>query len=125
AMTFMTRIAELYTAYITGAEPAPSKAADLRTLYESEIAYRDSTRFQSDKEHWAQRVAGLEEGSSLAGRSAPPSPVNGIVSAALSEEQDSLLSEAVARYASSPAAMLIAGFAAYLAQLTGTEEVIL
>ncbi|WP_425298896.1 amino acid adenylation domain-containing protein [Nocardia cyriacigeorgica] len=125
AMTFMTRIAELYTAYVTGAEPAPSKAADLRTLYESEIAYRDSTRFQSDKEHWAQRVAGLEEGSSLAGRSAPPSPVNGIVSAALSEEQDSLLTEAVARHDSSPAAMLIAGFAAYLAQLTGNEEVIL
>lgn len=75
AMTFMNRIAELYTAEVTGTEPSPAKATDLKTLYESEIAYRDSSRFESDKQHWAERVAGLEEGSSLAGRSAPPAPV--------------------------------------------------
>ncbi|MGV9614814.1 amino acid adenylation domain-containing protein, partial [Nocardia xishanensis] len=125
AMTFVTRIAEHYTAAVNGVEPAPAKAADLKSLLESELAYRDSARFQSDKEHWAERVAGLEEGSSLAGRSAPPAPVNGVSSAALSTEQDALLAEAVARHDNSPAGLLIAGFATYLAQLTGVEDVIL
>ncbi|MGN2635816.1 amino acid adenylation domain-containing protein [Nocardia takedensis] len=125
AMTFMQRIAELYTAAVNGETAAPAKATDLRTLYEQEIAYRDSSRFQSDKAHWAERVAGLEEGSSLAGRSAPPSPVNGVASAALSAEQDDLLAAAVRRYDSSPAGLLIAGFAGYLAQLTGAQDVIL
>ncbi|MEG8180822.1 amino acid adenylation domain-containing protein, partial [Nocardia terpenica] len=125
AMTNMNRIAELYTAYASGAEPTPSKAADLRTLVESEFAYRDSTRFQSDKQYWAQRVAGLEEGSSLTGRSAPPAPLNGVVTAALSDERNALLEAAVRRHDSSPAGLLIAAFAAYLAQWTGTEDVIL
>ncbi|WP_245910083.1 non-ribosomal peptide synthetase, partial [Nocardia amikacinitolerans] len=125
AMTFVTRIAERYTALVNGVEPAPAKNADLKSLYESEIAYRDSSRFQSDREHWAERVAGLEEGSSLAGRSAPPAPVNGVSSAALSPEQDALLAEAVAKHDNSPAGLLIAGFATYLAQLTGAEDVIL
>ncbi|WP_280227474.1 non-ribosomal peptide synthetase, partial [Nocardia farcinica] len=125
AMTFMNRIAELYTAEVTGTEPSPAKATDLKTLYESEIAYRDSSRFESDKQHWAERVAGLEEGSSLAGRSAPPAPVNGVTSAALSPEQDALLTEAVARHDNSPAGLLIAAFATYLAQMTGAEDVIL
>ncbi|WP_156371355.1 non-ribosomal peptide synthetase, partial [Nocardia arizonensis] len=125
AMTFMQRIAELYTAAVTGVEPEPAKATDLRTLYEQEIAYRDSTRFAADREHWAKRVAGLEEGSSLAGRSAPPAPVNGVASAALSTEQDALLAAAVERHDNSPAGLLIAGFAAYLAQITGTQDVIL
>ena len=125
AMTNQKRIAELYTAYLAGVEPKPAKAADLRSLVESEFAYRDSTRFQSDKEHWAQRVAGLEEGSSLTGRSAPPAPLNGVVSEALSDERDELLDTAVRGHDSSPAALLIAGFAAYLAQWTGAEDVIL
>ncbi|WP_406233444.1 amino acid adenylation domain-containing protein [Nocardia sp. NBC_01009] len=125
AMTYMNRTAELYTAAVTGTEPSAAKATDLRTLYELETSYRDSTRFHADKEYWAQRVAGLEEGSSLAGRSAPPSPVNGISSAALSPAQDALLAAAIARHDSSPAGLLIAGFAAYLAQLTSSRDVIL
>ncbi|WP_288049514.1 AMP-binding protein, partial [Nocardia sp.] len=125
AMTFMNRIAELYTAAVNGEEPKPAKATDLRTLYEQEIAYRDSSRFVSDRQHWAERVEGLEEGSSLAGRSAPPSPVNGIASAALSTEQNDLLGAAVERHDNSPAGLLIAGFAAYLAQITGAQDVIL
>uniref|UniRef100_UPI0012FB6AA8 non-ribosomal peptide synthase/polyketide synthase n=1 Tax=Nocardia crassostreae TaxID=53428 RepID=UPI0012FB6AA8 len=125
AVTYMQRVAELYTAYVRGEEPAPHKLTDLPTLVEQEFAYRDSTRFKSDKEYWAERVAGLEDGTSLAGRSAPPAAVNRIASASLSSDQSSLLDEAVARHESSPAGLLIAGFAAYLAQWTGSEDVIL
>ncbi|MGW4773651.1 amino acid adenylation domain-containing protein, partial [Nocardia sp. NPDC004278] len=125
AMTYMKRFADIYTALLNDVEPPPYKAVDLHTVYESELTYRDSTRFQSDKEHWAQRVAGLEDGTSLVGRSAPPAPLNGVSSAALSSEQEVLLADAVTRHDNSPAGLLIAGFAAYLAQLTGAQEVIL
>ncbi|PSK27914.1 non-ribosomal peptide synthase/polyketide synthase, partial [Nocardia seriolae] len=125
AVTYMTRVAELYTAYVRGVEPAPHKLTDLPTLVEQEFAYRDSSRFKADKEYWAERVAGLEDGTSLVGRSAPPAAVNRIATGALTGDQSSLLDAAVARHESSPAGLLIAGFAAYLAQWTGSEDVIL
>ncbi|WP_280456490.1 non-ribosomal peptide synthetase [Nocardia carnea] len=125
AMNMMNRMAELYTAYRAGAEPAPSKAAQLRTLYDQEIAYRESNRFRTDKQYWAERVAGLEEGTSLAGRSAPPAARNGVVQGPLGDAQNAALAEAVRRYESSPAQELIAAFAAYLAQWNGIEDVIL
>ncbi|MGW4094947.1 condensation domain-containing protein, partial [Nocardia sp. NPDC004750] len=59
AMTNLSRVAEHYTAILNGTAAAPAKAVDLHTLYEQEIAYRESSRFASDKEYWAQRVAGL------------------------------------------------------------------
>ncbi len=125
ATTFMNRVAERYTAIVGGTEPAAAKISDLRDLYDVEITYRDSSRFGTDKQYWAERVAGLEEGTSLTGRSAPPAAVNGVASAALSAEQSDILDSAVALHNSSPAGLLIAGFAAYLAQMTGTEDVIL
>ncbi|MFD9804737.1 condensation domain-containing protein, partial [Streptomyces sp. NPDC059071] len=63
--------------------------------------------------------------TSLAGRSAPPAAINRIATAALTEGQTSLLDQAVARHESSPAGLLIAGFAAYLAQWTGSQDVVL
>ncbi len=125
AMNYLNRACELYTAYLEGVEPKPYRPTKLRKLVESEFEYRESTRFQADREHWAKRVEGLEEGSSLVGRSAAPAPVNGVASATLSPEQTELLDAAVRRHDSSPAALLIAGFAAYLAQWTSSEEVIL
>ncbi|MFC3962593.1 condensation domain-containing protein, partial [Nocardia jiangsuensis] len=125
ATNYVARIAELYTAETRGEEPAAAKATPLRTLYDAEIAYRDSSRFDSDREYWAARVAGLEEGTSLTGRSAPPSALNNVASAALTDEQDDLLAAAVAKHDNTPAGLLIAAFGAYLAQLTGAEDVIL
>src|SRR5690606_25076705 len=71
------------------------------------------------------RVAGLEEGTSLAGRSAAPAARNGVVQGPLTDDQNAALDEAVRRYESSPAQELIAAFAAYLAQWNGAEDVIL
>uniref|UniRef100_UPI002457AFAD non-ribosomal peptide synthetase n=1 Tax=Nocardia brasiliensis TaxID=37326 RepID=UPI002457AFAD len=125
AMTNVNRIAEVYTAMVNGEEIKPAKATDLRTLYDQEMAYRDSTRFVSDKEYWAEKVKGLEEGTSLVGRSAEPAAINGIASALLSDEQTALFEAAAARHDSMPAGLLLAGFATYLAQWTGSEDVIL
>ncbi|MFC7449026.1 condensation domain-containing protein, partial [Rhodococcus daqingensis] len=125
AMAYMTRTAELYSALLEGRELPTAKASTLRSIYESEVAYRDSTRFVSDSEYWAERIAGMEEGTSLSGRTAAPASVNGVASAALSDSSALHLDNAVAQQNSSPAAMLIAAFAGYLAQMTDSEEVIL
>ncbi|WP_228839032.1 condensation domain-containing protein, partial [Nocardia amamiensis] len=125
AMTNVRRIAQLYTAYDNGTEPTPSEAVDQRTLVESEFDYRESEEFASDKEYWAQRVAGLEAGTSLVGRSAAPAPLNRIASAVLSDEQNGLLEAASTRLAPSRPGLLIAAFATYMAQWTGSEDVVL
>ncbi|TJZ79727.1 non-ribosomal peptide synthetase, partial [Rhodococcus oryzae] len=125
AMAYMTRTAELYSALLEGRELPRAKASTLRSIYESEVAYRDSTRFKVDGEYWAERIAGMEEGTSLSGRTAAPASVNGVASAALSEDSAKNLASAVAQQNSSPAAMLIAAFAGYLAQMTDTEDVVL
>ncbi|WP_197023575.1 AMP-binding protein, partial [Rhodococcus sp. UNC363MFTsu5.1] len=125
AMAYMTRVAELYSTLIEGREPTPSNASTLRSLYESEVSYRESTRFQSDAAYWAERVKGMEEGTSLTERTAPPAALNGIASAALSGGTEALMAESVARHDSSPSGMLIAAFAAYLAQMTDAGDVIL
>uniref|UniRef100_UPI003D73E78D condensation domain-containing protein n=1 Tax=Nocardia lijiangensis TaxID=299618 RepID=UPI003D73E78D len=123
ARTLMTRISELYSAAVTGTEPPAGRADHPRSLYESEIDYRGSTRFETDRAHWAERMRGFTRGTSPAVHSAPPAPVNGFSRAALTTEQDALLDRAVQRHDSSPAGLVIGGFAAYLAQLNGTESV--
>ncbi|MGW0042828.1 non-ribosomal peptide synthase/polyketide synthase [Rhodococcus sp. NPDC003348] len=125
AMTYMNRVAEVYTALLEDQDIRPGKVWTLRNLYESEMAYRESARFATDREYWAQQIAGMEEGTSLVSRTAAPAAVNGITSAALSDESESALGAAAGRHGSSPSALLIAAFAAYLAQTTGKEDVVL
>ncbi|MBD0322456.1 MAG: amino acid adenylation domain-containing protein, partial [Aldersonia sp.] len=125
AMTGMQRVAELYTAAVTAVPAKPARAGGLRELYDTEMAYRDSSRFRTDKEYWAERVAGLEQGTSLVGRSAAPVAENGIVSAALTDDQSRRLAAAVERLDASDAVVLLASFAVYLAQMTGSHDVIL
>ncbi|WP_280402151.1 non-ribosomal peptide synthetase, partial [Nocardia carnea] len=125
AMNNMNRVAELYTAYRAGTEPAPSKAATLHNLYEQEMAYRGSSRFESDKQYWAERIAGLEEGSSLATRSAAPAARKSEARAALSAQSRRLLDDCARRHESTPAQELLAAFAAYLARWNSADEVIL
>ncbi len=125
AVTTVNRIAEGYSSIVEGREAVLPNPGDLRAMVENEVAYRDSTRFQTDKAYWAERVRGLESGSSLTGRTAAPAPINGIATATLSTEESTLLDEAGTKHESSSAGLLIAAFATYMAQITGTEEVIL
>ncbi|WP_037224004.1 condensation domain-containing protein, partial [Rhodococcus sp. R1101] len=76
AMTMVNRIAALYTAQVQGREPAPSRAADLRALYDWDRDYRTSERYRTDRDYWIERVAGLEDGSTLARRDAPTAAVS-------------------------------------------------
>ncbi|WP_231912483.1 condensation domain-containing protein, partial [Rhodococcus sp. EPR-157] len=84
AVTFMNRAAELYTAAVAGTEPKKNMSSDLRKVYDIDVSYRDSTRFVTDRDYWAQRIAGIDSVTSLAGRSAAPAAVSQIDSTSLS-----------------------------------------
>ncbi|KSZ60701.1 peptide synthetase [Rhodococcus pyridinivorans KG-16] len=125
AATFMTRIAELYTASVDGVEPSPSLASDLRKVHDVEMEYRGSKRFADDREYWAQQIEGIEEPTTLAGRTAAPAPVSRIDSAALSDETERRVEQLSERENTSLATAVIAAFAAYVAQMTGQTDVVL
>jgi enterobactin synthetase component F len=60
------RLAELYTAYMEKREPEPCEFGPLKDLLEAEASYRDSSRFQRDREFWKEKLADLPEAVSLA-----------------------------------------------------------
>ncbi|MFI7162904.1 non-ribosomal peptide synthase/polyketide synthase, partial [Rhodococcus erythropolis] len=124
ASTFVTRVAELYSARVEGRDPEPSEASDLRNVYEVDNKYRQSSRFETDRKYWADKIENLDEISSLAGRSAAPAPVSRIDSAALSNHVEALLGRFLERVEKTTVAgTVVAAFAAYLAQMTGREDV--
>ncbi|MET4050440.1 MULTISPECIES: non-ribosomal peptide synthase/polyketide synthase [unclassified Rhodococcus (in: high G+C Gram-positive bacteria)] len=125
AVTFMNRVAELYTAAVNGTEPKKNLSSDLTKVYDLDVAYRDSTRFETDREYWADRVAGIDSVTSLAGRSAAPAPVSQIDTTALSPLQGARIEELTTATGATLASVVISAFAAYLAQMTGREDVVL
>ncbi|MDH6678002.1 amino acid adenylation domain-containing protein [Rhodococcus sp. LBL1] len=125
ATTFVNRVAEWYTAATDGSEPAPSTSSPLEKVYDADRTYRASTRFTSDREYWLERLSGVEETTSLAGRAAPPAPLSRIDSAALSVGTAGRMNVFLDREDTTVATVVIAAFAAYLAQMTGREDVVL
>ena len=125
AVTFMNRAAELYTAAVEGTEPSKNLASDLTKVYDIDVAYRDSTRFEADREYWASRIDGIDGVTTLAGHTAPPAAKSQIDSTALSTETMERLEALRAETDTTMATIVIAGFAAYLAQMTGREDVVL
>src|SRR5690606_37644594 len=72
-----------------------------------------------------QQIEGIEEPTSLAGRTAAPAPVSRIDSAALSDETERRIEQLSERENTSLATAVIAAFAAYVAQMTGQTDVVL
>ncbi|WP_430333762.1 non-ribosomal peptide synthase/polyketide synthase [Rhodococcus sp. ACT016] len=125
ATTFVNRVAEWYTAETNGSEPSPGKSSPLEKVYDADRTYRASTRFVSDREYWLERLTGIDETTSLAGRAAPPAALSRIDSAALSVGTAARMDAFLEREDTTTATVVIAAFAAYLAQMTGREDVVL
>ncbi|CAM3620180.1 non-ribosomal peptide synthetase [Smaragdicoccus niigatensis] len=122
-LTFVNRIAELYTAAVNGVEPSPSKASPLVDVVNADIEYRASDKFTADRDFWLEHLQNLPEPVSLAGRTAPPSAHPRLLSGALPADTNALLSAAGTGAGVAPA--IIAAFAAYLGRLTATSEITL
>ncbi len=69
------RVAEVYSALATGAEPGPSPFGPLAALVEEDAAYRASGLRDRDRAHWLGEFADRPEVPTLAGRTAPPSRI--------------------------------------------------
>ncbi|WP_278314498.1 non-ribosomal peptide synthase/polyketide synthase [Lolliginicoccus levis] len=125
-MNMLLRIAEVYSALSEGTEPREIRTNSLESIYESEIAYKESKRFRDDREFWTEYVRDLPEKITLALRSAPAAPVSLVRSEPVSERTDALIAETAAeRYRKSFAPAVLAAFGAYLSRVSGRDEIAL
>ncbi|WP_189030948.1 non-ribosomal peptide synthetase [Nocardia rhizosphaerihabitans] len=123
--TELYRAAELYNAALSGQDPPPCKAASLRTVYDAEMRYRDSTRFTADAEYWSQRIADMPQRCSLVDAAAPAHALGREHRAELSAATKARLDAAAARFDVGTPGLAMAALAVYYAQATGTEDVVL
>ncbi|MEV0434287.1 non-ribosomal peptide synthase/polyketide synthase [Nocardia sp. NPDC050413] len=125
AFTLSQRIAELYTARMLDFEPSRVVPGDLAELVEGEQRYRESTRFAADREHWAERIAGLDSPTALDPRTAPRSAINLVTGGRLTDKLVERLETIAASDDSTLSAVLLAAFAAYLGRLTDRPHAVL
>ncbi|MDN2502052.1 AMP-binding protein, partial [Nocardia nova] len=125
AVTMLQRITELYNAWLRGTEPSPAAAKDLAEITEQDLAYRGSTRFDNDRKYWTEHLADAPPVVSLAGRVGKPTIHPALVSDSLAPETAALLDAVVAERSTSVTPIVVAAFAAYLARMTGSIEVLL
>ncbi|MFD4434286.1 condensation domain-containing protein, partial [Nocardia sp. NPDC058497] len=125
AVAMVQRTSELYNAAVDGKEPPAAKAEDLRKIVDADVAYRSSDRFVADREYWLEHLRGMADPVSLSGRIADVDAQPRRVAGALTSDMAALL-DSVAKAASSGVApTVVAAFGAYLAAMTGAEEVVL
>ncbi|MGW5073598.1 non-ribosomal peptide synthase/polyketide synthase [Rhodococcus sp. NPDC004095] len=125
AVTFMARMAEVYTAAVLGRDPAPSVASDLIAVNEAEDKYRESTRFQSDREYWMSRATDLPAPLTLSNRTGRLEVRSRLVGGALPDQILTALDDAVTRHNSADTAITVAAMAVYLADMTGATAIVL
>ncbi|MEV5650885.1 amino acid adenylation domain-containing protein [Nocardia sp. NPDC052254] len=125
AVTMLQRIIELYNASVRGEKAPPAGAKDLSEITEQDLAYRDSTRFGNDRRYWTEHLAGAPAVVGLAGRIGKPTIHPALVSESMSGETARLLDAVVAERGTSVTPVIVAAFAAYLARMTDSTEVLL
>ncbi|GFZ95388.1 non-ribosomal peptide synthetase [Dyella caseinilytica] len=120
------RLAELYTAYVEGREPAPCEFGSLNELIDAESAYRDSDRLRRDRDFWKEKLADLPEAVSLA-RLGPHSSMGGLRRSTghLSIDTVQRLRELGKQTATSLPQILIALVAAYYHRATGANDLVI
>ncbi|MFD6453038.1 amino acid adenylation domain-containing protein, partial [Nocardia sp. NPDC060220] len=125
AVTMLHRMTELYNAWVKSEEPASCAAQDLEVIVEQDLAYRGSTRFDNDRNYWLEHLAGAPPAVSLAGRVGKPTIHPALVSTELPDATARLLTSVALEHGQSVAPTIVAAFAAYLARMTGSDEVML
>ncbi len=120
AMRLQQRHAEVYAALVRGAAIEPGPTQPPAALVDADTAYHASTRFETDRKHWALRAADLPPPTTLATRPGAPAAQALVTGGALPAE----LSDALERAAGTgSASVLVAALAGYLARATDTDEV--
>ncbi|CAL9664630.1 amino acid adenylation domain-containing protein [Streptomyces sp. enrichment culture] len=119
------RTAEVYSALVRGAGPAPGPFGTLAELVADDTAYRASPAFEADRAHWAGAFADRPQAPRLAGRGALPSRTFLRRGAQLSPEATRRLRDLAGRLRATWPDVLIAAQALYTSRVTARGDVVL
>jgi amino acid adenylation domain-containing protein len=114
-MMLMSRTAELYVAAVEGREPPDCRIAGPVHLVQEDSTYRASTRFARDRDYWCEQGSGPASVLSLSGRAARPE----------TDARNATGHGHPSEAPQNPTAVTVAAFAAYLARMTGVDDVVL
>ncbi|MFF2113555.1 amino acid adenylation domain-containing protein [Rhodococcus koreensis] len=122
AMMSMRRAAELYVAAIDGNDAPGRPVIDPERILLEDAEYRSSSRFGRDRDFWQHQVQNLPPVVGLAPRlTAPPGTTVRVAGDSVPLEP----SPHAHGRGHNPTALIVAAFAAYLARLTGADDVVL
>ncbi|MWA01879.1 amino acid adenylation domain-containing protein [Actinomadura sp. LD22] len=121
----MHRAAEVYTSLANGGEYVPAELGDYRRVLAEEEEYRASERFERDRAYWTERFADKPVAVSLADDMAEPTADFISRVEVVPPEQSAALAAGARRLRTATQGLAIAATAAYVARMTGTEDVIL
>ncbi|UCZ91774.1 amino acid adenylation domain-containing protein [Gordonia sp. WA4-43] len=127
ALSVMRRTVDRYNALRRGAERVDKPPMTMAEIVAYEDAYQTSTRRMKDREHWLTRVRDLPERVTLSHSSANAPVVldNIVVSTQLDPGLQQRLVATARDCDSSMAVLLSAAFGAFLARMTGADDVVL
>jgi amino acid adenylation domain-containing protein len=125
AISVQERTASVYTALATDTEPPKTRALSVRKIYEYEEAYRSSTRYVNDREHWIGRLADLPEPRRLSGAVTAPSQAALTVGSDLPSDVAAAMAEVARHHNSSDVPVVLAAFAVYFGRMTDSDDVVL
>ncbi|TDC90505.1 non-ribosomal peptide synthetase [Actinomadura sp. 7K507] len=119
------RAAEVYTLLAGGGEYEPGELGDFRRVLADEEEYRASERFEGDRAYWTQRFADKPVAVSLSDAMAEPTADYLSRIAVVPPDEAGALAAGARRLRTAAPGLAIAATAAYVARMTGAEDVIL
>ncbi|GHF30758.1 dimodular nonribosomal peptide synthase [Streptomyces mashuensis] len=119
------RVAEVYTALVTGTDPAPRTFGTLRELTDDEAAYRAGERHAADRDFWRRRLADAPAPASFSDRPATPAGPALRHTADLPAGTVDRLQAAAETARATWAELLVAATAGYVHRVTGAHDVVL
>ena len=125
AMTLMNRVAERYTHLVENTEVPPLRALGLHELYQLDASYRSSSRFETDRQYWAQLVDGMPEPVRLTERRAAPSMPQRMLTRTMDADLAARITTVAKLWETSEVPVIAGAYAVYLARMAGVTEVTL
>ncbi|WP_245006083.1 non-ribosomal peptide synthetase [Rhodococcus globerulus] len=125
AMTLMNRVAERYTHLVENTEVPPLRALGLHELYQLDASYRSSSRFETDRQYWAQLVDGMPEPVRLTERRAAPSMPQRMLTRTMDADLATRITTVAKLWETSEVPVIAGAYAVYLARMAGVTEVTL
>ncbi|MBG6090821.1 non-ribosomal peptide synthetase [Actinomadura viridis] len=119
------RAAEIYTTLARGGEYRPAERGSYRTVLAEEAAYRESDAYERDRAYWTERFADRPVAAGLAGGPAAPAADYLSRITTIPPERTAELAAGARRLRTATPGLAIAATAAYVAAMTGTDDVIL